>query len=579
MYYRTFSAVTHIHGDYYASTFSPERGNLAKGQAISREFVINRHFIQFLIGGGNRQEECNFQLVVGGQTVRIATGNNSSELRPVYWDVSDLIGKPAYLLIFDSARDEPRGYIMLDNIVFSDIIGTPIQKPGVENTKRDIIASEPASVPDQGDTQSNVPEKVIDPRIVELRRLCKPGQIVVRGSVDSTDTNKGRLNLLIDSMVSSDSQEAVFDVPKPAILLLGLSGKVQIYARNYSFVPLKKIPIGSTITVSFAAPEGSEEKLLQVESINLNDLIGTESSGSAATGQTTPTKSTNAVPLIFPVLGRVSWSDTFHAPRDGGRRQHQGQDLMAPKMRPLIAAFSGTVYFSRSSGPGGHNMLNLDGDNGCRAAYMHINDDTPGTKDGRGSQLYAYAPGLHNGSRVIAGQLIAWVGNSGNAKKGAPHLHFELYAKDGKCINAAASLRSSQHISKPRGNLAINDLKVARNETRIDGYVLRYDVIQQCLIVSVESETSSNHMTRWTAKPEWRRIHFSPGSNARVLGAEDLLQDPGELQPDTPITVIAPKASGILKANTFLVQRPGFIASDLLAVLLAKKGLNTIPAE
>ncbi|MBM3458049.1 MAG: hypothetical protein FJX77_05905 [Armatimonadetes bacterium] len=46
------------------------------------------------------------------------------------------------------------------------------------------------------------------------------------------------------------------------------------------------------------------------------------------------------VPMIFPVLGKTFWVDTFGADRDGGRRKHQGQDLMAPKLTPLLGIYS-----------------------------------------------------------------------------------------------------------------------------------------------------------------------------------------------------------------------------------------------
>ena len=67
----------------------------------------------------------------------------------------------------------------------------------------------------------------------------------------------------------------------------------------------------------------------------------TPRSPNSVTGLRYTAKGEVVVPMIFPVLGPCRWSDTWGAPRGGGTRQHQGQDLPAPKMRPLLACFDG----------------------------------------------------------------------------------------------------------------------------------------------------------------------------------------------------------------------------------------------
>jgi murein DD-endopeptidase MepM/ murein hydrolase activator NlpD len=149
------------------------------------------------------------------------------------------------------------------------------------------------------------------------------------------------------------------------------------------------------------------------------------------------------IPLTFPVAGKATWSDTFAPNGEGGKRSHHGLDLMAPKMTPLVAAFDGQVELRRASKPGGANMLWLRSDEGIVAVYIHINNDTPGTDDGLGSDEYAFAPGLQTGDHVTAGQHIAYVGDSGNAENVGPHCHFELYGPDG-WINPTPSLLLAQ---------------------------------------------------------------------------------------------------------------------------------------
>jgi hypothetical protein len=138
------------------------------------------------------------------------------------------------------------------------------------------------------------------------------------------------------------------------------------------------------------------------------------------------------VPIIFPLETRLAWSDTFGAPRSGGRT-HEGNDIMCPKMTPVLAVVDGTLDFMnmtlRLSSYNGQPYFNilLRGDDGNDYFYIHLNNDTPGTDDGQGGLRYAYAPGLTNGSRVEQGQLLGWAGDSGNAEDTGSHLHFEVH--------------------------------------------------------------------------------------------------------------------------------------------------------
>ena len=65
-------------------------------------------------------------------------------------------------------------------------------------------------------------------------------------------------------------------------------------------------------------------------------------------------------------------------------------------------------------------------DDGWYYAYLHVNNDTPFTDDGRNPIEWAFAPGTTVGSRVDRGQFIAYVGDSGNAESAGSHCHFEI---------------------------------------------------------------------------------------------------------------------------------------------------------
>lgn len=159
------------------------------------------------------------------------------------------------------------------------------------------------------------------------------------------------------------------------------------------------------------------------------------------------------VPMTFPVIGPVSYSDTFLACRSGCARKHFGQDLMGPKMNVAVAAFNGVIHsVERETYVGGGNYLTLKGDNGWSANYIHMNNDTPGTDDGRGTAKHFLAPGITEGKRVFAGEILGWVGDSGNAEGTAPHLHFELRKGEpwsGTVYNAYPSLRRARVLTKP----------------------------------------------------------------------------------------------------------------------------------
>ena len=141
-------------------------------------------------------------------------------------------------------------------------------------------------------------------------------------------------------------------------------------------------------------------------------------------------------PLVFPVGGSVSLGDTFYAARSSG--DHHAQDMMAPKMTPVFAVASGTIsHVNFSSSPENLNAdrcctITIRHDDGWESWYIHLNNDTPGTDDG---MAWGIVEGIVPGARVVAGQHIGWVGDSGNAEDTAPHVHFELHDPSGVVVN------------------------------------------------------------------------------------------------------------------------------------------------
>lgn len=147
--------------------------------------------------------------------------------------------------------------------------------------------------------------------------------------------------------------------------------------------------------------------------------------------------------IVFPVDGESTFRDDFLEPRGGGTRQHLGVDILADKHTPVVAAVDGVVSYIPLSEPSWGYMITIQDRDGYQYRYIHLNNDTPGTDDGQGGIQYAYASGLRRGSEVRAGQLIGWLGDSGNAENTVPHLHFEIRTPNRNAINPYQSLFSA----------------------------------------------------------------------------------------------------------------------------------------
>jgi murein DD-endopeptidase MepM/ murein hydrolase activator NlpD len=149
--------------------------------------------------------------------------------------------------------------------------------------------------------------------------------------------------------------------------------------------------------------------------------------------------------LIFPVVGPSTYIDDFGAPRGSGR--HEGVDIMAPKRSLAVAVEAGRVRFWTTSSRAGC-MLYLHGESGTSYLYIHLNNDRTLKNDNTGAcaQGIAYARGLKNGARVRAGQMIGYVGDSGDANGGASHLHFEMHPNGGAATNPYRDLRLAREL-------------------------------------------------------------------------------------------------------------------------------------
>jgi murein DD-endopeptidase MepM/ murein hydrolase activator NlpD len=116
--------------------------------------------------------------------------------------------------------------------------------------------------------------------------------------------------------------------------------------------------------------------------------------------------------LQFPVKGyENALRDNFDERR--GDVAHEALDIMAPRGTPVIAVDDGTIAKLFKSVPGGLTIYQFDPSDRLAYYYAHLD---------------RYAPDLKQGDKVKRGQVIGYVGSTGNAKADAPHLHFTVYA-------------------------------------------------------------------------------------------------------------------------------------------------------
>ena len=114
---------------------------------------------------------------------------------------------------------------------------------------------------------------------------------------------------------------------------------------------------------------------------------------------------------------------TWHAPRSGGRR-HEGVDVFAPRGREVVATTHGIVWRVGVDSLGGNVVLVL----------------------GPGRELHYYAhldrfASIARGDRVDAGSMLGYVGTTGNARGGPPHLHYGIYGIGGAALDPFPRLR------------------------------------------------------------------------------------------------------------------------------------------
>jgi peptidoglycan LD-endopeptidase LytH len=164
--------------------------------------------------------------------------------------------------------------------------------------------------------------------------------------------------------------------------------------------------LGAGLVVALAAPR-------RVGTQRVIPRAGAESPSVALTGDPALVRGmTPNAALIIPVRGIVASElrDTYAQARSGGR-VHDAIDILAPRGTPVIAAVDGTIRKLFTSNAGGLTIYEFDRDERRVYYYAHLD---------------SYADGIAEGLVVPQGTVIGYVGTTGNAPPGTPHLHFAI---------------------------------------------------------------------------------------------------------------------------------------------------------
>ncbi len=289
-------------------------------------------------------------------------------------------------------------------------------------------------------------------KVKELQRALMDTGLVVRGGADGVFGNATKSALQAFQSVNGISQTGVLTEKGAGILNLGettsgsdsgststtsssTSGlvtpdgypKIRESSERVRLMQQALIDAGITVVGGADGSFGNATKAA-IESFQRNrgltvSGIITQATADAlglSSSESNPAPSSGGIQLDrFPIQGRCYFGNTWHAPRSNGR-VHEGVDIIASEGNLLYAVVDGTISKQYWDYPGAlsGNGVRVAQDDGTYFTYLHMLD---------------FAPGIEVGTKVKAGDVIGFVGNTGSSA--TPHLHFEIHPGGGAAVN------------------------------------------------------------------------------------------------------------------------------------------------
>ena len=416
---------------------------------------------------------------------------------------------------------------------------------------------------------------------LELLPRPEPNQARFTTTVKEVDYSRKLITASTSTLIQPDGTELFYGTAPEHVFTIDAVTPIHYLNNPSRWISLRELKPGTSLAV-YGRPNGNSilaDRIL----INSNDPQTIRQTAVYPPEQN-PVEYDKVcldhvvVPMVFPITGRANYSDSFLASRGGGTRRHHGQDLMSPKLTPAVACFDGIVTINVGLGNAG-NTITIEGDNGWNAEYYHMNNDSPGTDDAKGTADYCFAPGLKNGDRVTAGQLIGWVGDSGNAEGTGPHIHFEIWSQATNAVyNAYPSLRAAKRLEAPLVYAPAPDLVIPKGHGRYEGVIKKIDRDRKVLVLDLIALDTNGKGLQSITKPTREYLVVDDKSLFRIFGLTETLSFDNILPGDRISTIakITPPGKGQQLRELFALRN---LNAQMTAQIQPPVAEKTIPPE